>query len=189
MALTSIADYIKLQQDRKNRMLIIAEEVKKIKSSLGTQIYTQIYAATLTYVGFPTQLFSDNLLLLAGLPGLIITAYQKIRLKPLLTELETLQKQYNLTGDEFEKFMSANAKKEKDLLKELKIQGYYLDPITGLLMPIKKPAMLDGVSEATGLPKWLRDNDLNPNLAYLAYPIGGYLGYKLYKKFKRKRRK
>jgi hypothetical protein len=190
--MATIAEFTAIQEDMKLKMLSVNENITRIKSSLGKKIVDQIANASLTAMGIPFTVAGDLAYSALGLVGGVFLLVEKLRLKPYISQLKTLQEQYNETGKQFAIALASDAGKATGVKLELEKSGYTLDPVTGLVVPVKKTneaQTLDTITESTGIPQLLRDNNINPQFAYAVYPVGAFVGYKIYKKYSGTKRK
>jgi hypothetical protein len=192
--MATIAEFTAIQEEMKTKMILVNENILRIKTSLGKAILKQIVNSSLTAMSIPYEFGTEGIYTALGVFGGGLLLLERIRLRPYLAQLAILQDQYNESGKKFAVALAEQAGKITAVKLELDQSGYDLDENTGLVTPKPNNTLgtvtkLDTITESTGIPQLLRDNNINPQFAYAVYPVGAFVGYKIYKKYSGTKRK
>jgi hypothetical protein len=186
--LKTVADFENYLVGLENQMIGIAQEVEKIKSGLGKAIVKKIQEGALSLVGINLNVPDWSVWLNMGAIGIIFSERERIKLKPYLKELELLRAEKGRIVQELVFLVPREASEKAAKDEQLSKIGLKVDTVTGEITTIQRQLNLDRFTESTGIPKLLRKYNIDPRLAYLAYPLGIYVGAKVLSKFKRKRK-
>lgn len=186
--LKTVKDFENYLVGLENRMLEIATQMDAIKNGVGKQIVKRIQESALKIVGINIELPTWSVWFSLGAIGIIFNERERNKLKPFISELDQLTAEKQRILNELVYLKPREAAEMEAKAAELAKIGVKLDPLTGAITTIQRQINLDSFTETTGIPKLLRNLNIDPRFAYLVYPIGAFIGLKLLKKSKRRKK-